>query len=178
MSRFQIKTRPNTINVNQNDFEKINAEINDFCDTAQVEPTSFKELFHNLLDFARFGAKNQSTPAEPSQEVEGLQNEISLKSDEIAQLTERIKILETQNEELEAINKDQFAKELARTDAEQSILKVPVTPDQLAVLQGIAQNRLEKNYSDQLDSPDEIVRKIVFREPYLYNHWGDFYTGL
>lgn len=57
MSRFQIKTRPNTINVNQNDFEKINAEINDFCDNAQVEPTSFKELFHNLLDFARFGAK-------------------------------------------------------------------------------------------------------------------------
>ena len=175
MNRFQITTRQNTLNVNQHDFDKVNADINDFCDKAEVNPESFKELFYTLLDFARFNVKSQVKSDES-------ENEISLKSAEIDQLKLQIENLQKSNEELEHVNKDLFAKELARSEAEENsdpnILPVPATPEQVAVLAGIAQNRFDAKYDDELASPAEIVKRIVFRESYLYNHFGVFHTGL
>ena len=160
---FQIKTRVNSLNFNLEDQQSVNLKIQEIQEKFNVEFPNIKELFNWLLELALSKDKV----------VEVVENPV-----DISEFQQEISILNERILSLEAENKDLFEKQLLHSESEINVLKIPCSEEQVEVLKGIAENRLKKGYEDALITPDEVIKKIAFREPYLYNHWGDFFTGL
>lgn len=168
--------------------EKERDQLNEFCNHRQeMENTVFtnaKQVVLSLLSYCkqleneRDNSENNVDFTEYENKIADLELETATRLKEIEILQEQLSSLENENKSLQALNEDAFQKEMARSEREQNNLIIPCSPEQRQVLKGIAENRFKKGYSDKVDSPDEIVKQIVFREPYLYNHWGDYYTGL
>lgn len=188
-TNFQFIKRTNSLNVNPNEFNEVNSKISKFCEQAQVNPSNIRELFDNLLDFALFNTK----PIEGNQdEINALQSEINLKSDEINALNSEITL---KSEAIEALTTELEIERNSKETLENQVnsqnenlnsvaenlkgkLIIPVSDQEIQVLEGIAQNRLNANYDAELNSPGQIMKRMCFTKSRLFNHDYVFFTGL
>lgn len=182
MSSFVINKRPNTANIDLKNHDEVNEKIKLFYKKSGTTADNFVQLFHSLLNYA-------VTSENPSGVLILQENEVVVTQDfidglqlEIKELTESVNNLKNEVSSKDEQITDLFQKDLTKSEALENVLLVPVTPEQKDVLTGIGINRLrDKGYSLIPDTPDsaaDIIKQIAFREPYLYNHWMDFYTGL
>ena len=185
MSSFKITKRPNTANIDLKHHDEINAKIEQFYQKSGIQVDNFGQLFQALLNYSVTSENQTGIPALKDGEVITTQSHIDdlelickEKSEEINNLNSTVETLQsevtTKSDELKTLTEN--------TPSLENVLLVPCTPDQIEVLAGIGLNRLnDKGYSEVdgiPDSPADVIKQLAFREPYLYNHWGNYYTGL
>lgn len=164
---FQFSKRANTLNVNQEEMPDFNSKISLIAERYDIKPENIKDLFKFLIDFA-------------IHETDFTENQqgITLQEGEVIVRQESIDALNKQITEMQAEEEKRFADSLLVSEAMENVLLVPCTPEQKEVLEGIAQNRFEAEYDNELKGPADIVKDITFRSCYLYNEYRRYYTGL
>lgn len=193
MDKYQITGTQISYRINNEERAELNALASELQEEYTVKFDNAKQLTFAIIDKMKQSDTEAQRPEAEVVEVlpvsltdlfsqgttvEEIIESITSQREQLASCSEEIEALKKQVFNLDQDNQRLFEQEILESERNKNALLVPCTADQLEVLKGIAKNRLEKQYSDKLDTPDEIVRKIVFREPYLFNHWGDFYTGL
>lgn len=182
---FQFSKRTNAININPDEITDFNSKLILLSEQYGSDFANFKDLFTFLIDFAT--SETDFTETQTGIELkegevivtqkylDDCQTEITDKNSQISSLTEQVKKFQEEED-------TRFGESVRASEAMENVLLVPVTPDQKELLIGIAQNRLDKGYETDVpgepDSADSIIRKIAFRESYLYNEYKRFYTGL
>lgn len=189
-NHFQFTRRGNTLNVNSAEMPDFNSKIKQISENTGSQFETFKDLFVFLLDFAISQDSIQEL-SENEMIVEKIEFDLLKSSQQtiISQnetLHQQLTDVQTAKDELadrlKSLEDQAFEKELQISQAMENVLLVPCLPEQKELLEGIALNRLNEGYGTEVpgtpDSPGSILKQIAFRDSYLFNHYGRFYTGL